>query len=275
MALIDRELAARLPFFHEAQERQESENVFASGLGAELGIERRDWGDGLSSIRTREVPNHWPGNQITGPIAEHLERLPEIIDWFDEAGCSCRLRWPGPTLDKKKVGGPLNELGFVADELEAWMTAAPTALAFGAPSHDIREVVDEASAADFVTAFHQGWNIVLPDKQRISAAAMGRFPGPDFWRRYVAYVDGEPAGDAVLALFPEAAYLAEASTVPRFRRRGIQRAMIAHRARVAAEAGAQALFVCVVYGQQSWANMRAAGLEESYMTLTFARSPRS
>ena len=50
--------AERFPALHERQERTEIGHVLASGLGAELGVETRDWGDGLWSVRSAALPRH-------------------------------------------------------------------------------------------------------------------------------------------------------------------------------------------------------------------------
>ena len=142
------------------------------------------------------------------------------------------------------------------------VTAAP---------HDIREVRGPHDLEAWGEAFVGGWAIEDPALQQVALAAMAPWPGPAPWRRYTAFVDGEPAGEAVLALFGEVAYLAEAATVPRFRRRGIQRALIARRVEDARNAGASTIFGAVRYGDQSWANMRALGLREAFLTLSFRR----
>ena len=59
--------------------------------------------------------------------------------------------------------------------------------------------------------------------------------------------------------------------MPRFRRQGIQRALIARRIADARAEGATTVFGAVQYGDQSWANMRALGLREAFLTLSFKR----
>lgn len=278
---IDRALAARLPALHEQQERQETANVLASDQAAAMGVTSRDWGDGLWSVRCGRAPHHEPGNQITGVTVDALDRLVAILPWFDEAGCACHVRLPGPVLEAK-LGARMAGLGFVAHELEAWM-AAPVATVEAAarsmrradgPRPDIRPVTSARDVEAFLAALWVGWSIEGEARRAIAGAAMGPFPGPPWWRRYVAFVDGRPAAEAVMALFEEGvAYLADAATVPAFRKRGLQRALIARRAEDARAAGAEHLFGAVQYGDASWANMRALGLTEAYMTLRFRRPP--
>ncbi len=274
MAPISRSLAARLPRVHEWQEQQEAHNVLGAGLGDELGVATLDWGDGLWSVRCAAHPNHPPGNQLIGVEATHLDRLGPVLAWFDQVDCAVHLRLPGPALDGAP-GPKLAALGFAAHELEAWMAAPLQGLRLDAAPHDIRPVTDRSGLDDFSAAFVAGWGIADPQVQRMARGAMCPWPGPAPWRRYVAYVDGQPAGEALLVLDGELAYLAEAATAPAFRRQGIQRALIARRAADARAAGATVLFGAVRYGDQSWANMQALGLGEAFLTVSFKRPARS
>ena len=262
---------SKLPGLHEAQERLETENIVAAGLAEELGVATRDWGDGLWSVRCASLPGHQPGNQVTGIRPADMERLPEVLAWFDEVGTDVNLRWQGPALERM-AGQALVDLGFAPNELEAWMSAPIDTLEKSAVAHDIREVAGPEDVAAYGEAFVRGWEISeRPQASRVALAAMATWPGPEAWRRYTAFVDGEPAGEALLTRFDEVAYLAEASTVPRFRRKGIQRALITRRVADARAEGATTVFGSVQYGDQSWANMRAMGLREAFMTVSFKR----
>ena len=270
--MLPRDLAARLPSMHEAQERQEAENVAANAeISASIGLEMRDWPDGVWSVRCTRAPGHRPGNQLTGLSAARLVDLERYVAWFDGAGCDMSTRLLGPEIDRRE-GEKLRACGFAVDEVEAWMAAPMHTLRIEAVEHDIREVRGPEDARGFATAFVEGWRIRSEATRRIALAALTPLPGPEFWRRYVGYVDGEPAAESVLAMFGDVAYLAEAATVPRFRRRGLQRAMIARRVRDAREAGARMVFGGVQYGHQSWANMHALGLREAMVSVVFRRA---
>ncbi|MEO0605622.1 MAG: GNAT family N-acetyltransferase [Myxococcota bacterium] len=265
-------LAGRLHRLHEAQERTETENLLAAGIGPRMGVSTRDWPNGPWSVRSAEAPRHAPGNQVMGLTADHLDALPELGAWFDEVGAHLHLRWPAAEV--RSVSERFAAEGLIAHEVEAWMAAPLDGLDVRAAVHDIRLVGSPSHLQDWITAFWGGWAIVDPAMREVAAGAMGPWPGPARWRRYVAYVAGEPAGEALLVLFDDAAYLAEASTVPRFRRQGIQRALIARRLADARREGASVVFGGVEYGDASWSNMRAMGLREASVTVTFRRPPR-
>ena len=54
---------------------------------------------------------------------------------------------------------------------------------------------------------------------------------------FLAFVEGEPAGGCTLGLVDGIALLSGDAVLPRFRGRGIQKALIRHRLNLAAEAG--------------------------------------
>jgi GNAT superfamily N-acetyltransferase len=269
--VIDRALAARLPSLHEAQERLETGNLLAAGLGPELGVETRTWDDGCWAVRSARMPTRHPGNQVMGIGEAQLADLGRFTPWFDEVGAWMHFRWPGPAI-APEVGDVVASHGFRVNELEAWMAAPAESLATEVTA-DVREVRSAADTEAFAVAFCGGWGITDPNVQRVALAAMAPWPGPASWRRYVGYVDGEPAAEALLVQFDDVAYLAEASTVPRFRRRGLHRSLLAKRVADARDAGARVIFGTAVYGDESWSNMRATGLREAFLTLTFRRPP--
>ncbi|MEL6346631.1 MAG: GNAT family N-acetyltransferase [Myxococcota bacterium] len=266
---VSRELARRLYRLHEAQERMEIENLLTAGAHPALGVTLREWSDGMWAVRSRGAPNHQPGNVVCGITEETLERLPEVIDWYQKAGTTLHLNWPAESVST--VQNEFARRGLVAAEVLGWMAAPLDALSVEGPPHDIVLVSDPETLSAWMGAFCAGWKITDPGMQAVVASTMGPWPGPPSWRRYLARIDGAPAGEALLVLFGEVAYLAEASTVPRFRRRGVQRALIARRLADARASGASVVFGGVEYGDASWSNMRAMGLREAHITVTFKR----
>lgn len=268
---IDPALAARLPALHEAEEAHEIANVLAAGLGPALGIDTRAVGD-VRGIRCASLPKHHPANQLTGLAPEALHDLGDWLGWYDDVGAWLHVRVPGPAVEPE-LGAALHAQGFRSHELEAWLAADLASFDVQATDHDIRPLDGPDTAEDFATAFLGGWGVTDPDKGRVATAAMAAWPGPSPWRRYVAYVDGVPAAQAVMHLEDGIAYLAEAATVPAYRKRGLQRALIARRAADAKAEGATVIFGGVVYGDASWANMKALGLREAMLSLTYRRPP--
>ncbi|HSR22902.1 MAG TPA: hypothetical protein VLW53_05080 [Candidatus Eisenbacteria bacterium] len=100
----------------------------------------------------------------------------------------------------------------------------------------------------------------VPDEALAGAVAAARQQARvEGSRRYVAAVDGRPAAAAVLFLVEGIAYLANASTLEPFRRRGCQGALIRRRLADAAAAGHRRACVLTGWGSQSHANLARAG----------------
>ena len=91
-----------------------------------------------------------------------------------------------------------------------------------------------------------------------------RWAAVDGWRLYLASVGGELAAAAALTVHDELAYLANASTVPAFRRRGCQTALIARRLQDARAAGATLVTSQAAFASPSHRNLARAGLRVAY-----------
>ncbi|WP_372664925.1 GNAT family N-acetyltransferase [Amycolatopsis kentuckyensis] len=142
-----------------------------------------------------------------------------------------RLAGPGPGGDARLTRD---------DELESWlaMVADATAVADteGVPSHE-----------DFPreTLMH-----ALRDMAGV--------------RRYVAEREGEFAGGASFRVTDGIAQFTGAATVPRFRRRGVQTALLRARLAAAAEAGCDVAVVTTQPGSKSQQNVQRQGFDLLY-----------
>lgn len=90
-------------------------------------------------------------------------------------------------------------------------------------------------------------------------------------RSYLATVEGTPAGGGGVRLADGIAQMAGAGTVPRFRRRGVQTALVAARLRDAAAAGCDLAVVTTQPGSQSQANMQRMGFDVGYTRAILVR----
>lgn len=84
------------------------------------------------------------------------------------------------------------------------------------------------------------------------------------FRRYLARVDGEPAGSASLRLDGAIAQLCGAATLPAYRRRGVQTALLQRRLTDAAERGCTLAVVTTQPGSKSQANAQRRGFRVLY-----------
>jgi GNAT superfamily N-acetyltransferase len=98
---------------------------------------------------------------------------------------------------------------------------------------------------------------------------LGRTSG---FRRYVARVDRRVAGAASLRIDGDIAQLAGAATLPAFRRRGVQTALLRYRLLEARDAGCALAVVTTQPGSTSQANVQRRGFALLYARAILARS---
>jgi ribosomal protein S18 acetylase RimI-like enzyme len=91
--------------------------------------------------------------------------------------------------------------------------------------------------------------------------------------RYVAVLDGEVAAGGSMRLFEGVAQLCGAATRPRFRRRGLQTAMLHARLREAAAAGCDLAVVTTEPGSKSQQNVQRAGFSLLYSRAVLIKRP--
>ena len=92
--------------------------------------------------------------------------------------------------------------------------------------------------------------------------------------RYVALHDGTVAGGAGLRMAEGVAQLAGAGTVPAYRRRGIQTALLSARLADAAEAGCDVAVITTQPGSKSQQNAQRQGFDLLYTRAVLVKHPR-
>ncbi|GHF39646.1 GNAT superfamily N-acetyltransferase [Deinococcus metalli] len=127
-------------------------------------------------------------------------------------------------------------------------------------------VHEEPDADTWAALSAQGFGPGSEEIMRI----VGHAPGT---RRFVAQVDGVPAGSGALGVTGDVGALYGMSTVEGARRRGVQAALIAARLHAARQAGATLATVFTTPGTGSERNVLRAGFALSGMRLTFTRPP--
>jgi GNAT superfamily N-acetyltransferase len=103
-------------------------------------------------------------------------------------------------------------------------TAAPELP--GAPSSpelSVEEIVDPADAGVYTSTMAEGWGTDPAPLLRVHETLLARRDRRD--RLFLARWGGEPAGTAAYIAFPRSAYLLGAVVLPRFRGRGLYRAL--------------------------------------------------
>jgi hypothetical protein len=119
------------------------------------------------------------------------------------------------------------------------------------------EVVEVAESPDYLDVIRAGYELD-PARSRMLTVEHGT-PG---LRRYLAFVDGVPAGAAALFTHGRTSLLAGAATVPALRGRGCQQALIARRL---ADAAAGTAVVTTAFSSPSRDNLERLGFRPTHV----------
>ncbi|MFC5886324.1 GNAT family N-acetyltransferase [Kitasatospora sp. CM 4170] len=214
------------------------------GAGAETPAARIEQGAGV--VRQSGPESVWNGvlwsdldaGTADGVIAEQVRHYTELGQDFE---------WTLYAHDRPAdLADRLVAAGFTPDEPETLMVAEVADLVrrtdgTGAPGIELREVTDEAGVAQVVAVHEQAFG---RDGTRLGRRILAQLAeSPDTFKVHlaVAHEDGReiPVSAARLELYPGTGFVGlwGGGTLAGWRGRGIYRALVAHRARIAAELG--------------------------------------
>lgn len=251
-----------------AREIERSHVEFAAGRLA--GIERLPGNPfgvriirvgGIVALMAAALPVPWM-NTIHLLSGDDIAGLTEIIPIYRQANIKLRAEIvPGDLTAPLAMA--LMGAGMAQQEFGAanYRLPAPDLQASPADSE-----VDEIRPEDFDTfleTFLTGFE--FPQEMHPAAKRnMQHWIEQPNWRLYLARMSGQPAAAAVLSHFDGIAYLAAASTIPRFRNKGCQLALIARRIADADLLGSRLIAGQCGFGSSSHRNMQRAGMELAY-----------
>ncbi|HEX3406952.1 MAG TPA: GNAT family N-acetyltransferase [Caulobacteraceae bacterium] len=225
--------------------------IVAARPGNPLGAGVRRFGEALAT-RVPPFGEHL-FNTAFGFTDATLDAAGEVADWYAEAGVRGAFEiTPGvPTgaLTEMLHARGYRHAGFHANF--AGYADLPQSPSLGV---EVRQVTDETDLEAFSDAYHLGWSTTqfrVPMKPWLTA------PG---WSLYLGLCDGEPAGAAILSMAGGDAYLQDSAVDPKWRRRGVHRALLDRRCADAAAAGAAVVFSGANYLSASCRNMLRKGL---------------
>jgi hypothetical protein len=197
---------------------------------------------------------------LTGCSADAVTRLVDFFEAHRVPACA-RIVPPGFTAEQADAlsARGLRQTAFHAT---AW---APLPLpAVPAPDVDIREVATEAEMDTHIDFQLAAWDAPPPVIDYLRPLRR-TWLGLEGRRFYLAYVDGTPAAQAILSWRDDIGYLEHAGTLPQFRRRGLQLALVRRRIADATALGCRVIFGGADFGSQSLANQIACGLSVAYL----------
>ncbi len=110
----------------------------------------------------------------------------------------------------------------------------------------------------------------VPEQEReLAIASQRHWPALPGTKLYLATVEDQPAAAAVLRIGDGIGYLANASTIPEFRGRGCQTALLARRIADATDAGCGLVAGQATFGSTSQRNMQRMGLQPALTVTTW------
>jgi GNAT superfamily N-acetyltransferase len=234
-----------------------------TGLAADFGVSSLDLGREALAVRVSAVPTNIYLNHALG--VSTVEQLDTIASFYGDVHHAVSHE-PGVDLD-----AALLARGYAPSH--AWMKfsrgAEPPQ---HAPTDLVVTDVDGNRADDFAHATVEGFGEPARFGEWIA-----RLPALDGWHCFVAYDGKEPAAAGALYVHGDLAWLGIGATVPEFRRRGAQSAILAARIGRAVELGCTLLVTEtgeLVDGQpsSSYRNILRAGFLERYRRANYVPS---
>lgn len=238
--------------------------IIADRPGNPLGAEIRRFGRALAT-RVPPFGKH-PFNSALGFSDEMLEAARRVVDWYQAAAVPGAFEIT-PGLPTEQLLALLHARGYRHASFHATLAGRVPPPRPDTPGVEVRRVSSDADLRLFSEAYHLGWgqtDFTVPVQPWRDA------PG---WRLYLALCAGEPAGAAILYLADGEAYLADSAVDPRFRRRGVHRALLDRRCRDAALAGSELIFAGADYLSASYRNMLRTGLGLLHTKAIWTRDP--
>jgi ribosomal protein S18 acetylase RimI-like enzyme len=240
--------------------------IVAARPGNPMRAEVRRYGEAVALRAPPFGPHDF--NRAYGFTDEHLDAAAEVAEGYMAAGVAGSFEI-APGLPTDRLLALLHERGYRQTGFHAAFAGYADSPAAPSQGVEVHPLESETDLAAFSDVYHAGWAITA---FRVPMQAWLLAPG---WRLYLGVCDGEPAGAAVLYLADGDAYLADSAVDPRFRRRGVHRALLDRRCADAAAAGASVVFSGANYLSASCRNMLRKGLGLLYTKAIWTVQPKA
>ena len=225
-------------------------------FGEAAGIATANFGGAVAlSMQTNADP---PFNRVLGFGEDGLPLLDEILDWYARRHTACRfdILFAAPSVSPLEA---LVERGFPPRPLETFLYASPPYHALiGESEPEVR-----ALAGDDLEEFAAAFLAVYPQESSVEGSVRtclkAQYDQPG-WHCYLASVAGTVAAFGAMYVNDGTAALVSAATVPQFRNRGCQSALLARRMADAAELGCDLVWSHAACDSTSQHNMERLGM---------------
>lgn len=208
-------------------------------------------------------------NVIKGLCGEDELLLDEIIDFYDEKHIPARFEI-APSHHSQSLLKALHKRGFYQIDFHTTLyKQLPDTIKPVNSAIEIR-ALHRDEFQTFADIYTQGFQMPSFLLEGVAQNNAVLYSLPE-WTFYLALVDHEPAGVGVLFCNEKGGNLAAASTLPTFRQKGVQSALIQQRIQHAQEIGCKWIVGQASYGSVSQRNMERAGMRVAYTKAIWVR----
>ena len=205
-------------------------------------------------------------NRVIGLIPEDSELLDDILLFYSKQGVGYRIDI-SPYRVNAQLLAHLAKRGLQQSLFQTQLySILPLEPPSVSPSITIREVTSqelELFSKVYIAGFREALRGSEAMIQRLGTAVRMLY-GSSGWSIFLALVDEEPAGAGLLYVQDSIASLAGGATLPAFRQKGCQTALISHRITRAMAEGCSLLVGQAGVGSVSQMNMERVGLRVAY-----------
>jgi GNAT superfamily N-acetyltransferase len=236
--------------------------------GNPYGAAVRRVGEGYAFV-VRAVPNP-PLNHVTGLTAATAGQVGELINWYAGYGRPIRVEVT-PAKASPELFTALAQHGLYQSGFYAGLYAELPATQVVPPAGGGQVRVEPADPAEFADCYVRGFE--FPAQRRTALAdsvtVLAGRAGVDFYR---ARLGSRTAGIGMLYRDAGVGYLATAATLPEYRGRGVQTALVRYRLAAATQAGCDLLVGHTGVGSASHRVMERCGLRLAYTKAVWSRA---
>ncbi|HTC04684.1 MAG TPA: GNAT family N-acetyltransferase [Xanthobacteraceae bacterium] len=202
-------------------------------------------------------------SRVVGLRAGHEQHIEGLVRWYREHGIKPTFEMV-PGHYAASLGRELTRLGFFQSGFHVSLIGAPTRADRAGDPVAIDQVTTADTMEDYLDAYVAGWGIAEKDQAQFRANVRPWLDQAG-WSLYVGRLNSQPAAAATLFVQDGVGYLADATTSPVFRRRGLQSALLRRRISDAAAAGVDIVFSGAAPFSTSHRNMERIGMRVQFV----------
>lgn len=229
--------------------------------GNPLGAAAREFGHVLATMMPK-FPERW-WDRVGGIAAGDEGLIDEILAWYRGAGLSCAFEIV-PHQSNDELLKALAARGYYQSGFRTKLYGVPESNQSSTASIVVREQDEPKLFLDVAV----GTGFVRGDQDFWKEYTRAQFSES---RRYVAFVDGEPAAHAVMQVAEGTAMLSFGATLEKYRGRGCQAALLSARLADAAKAGCDLAIVQANPGSVSQRNIERAGMRVAFTRASWSK----